>query len=121
MGEIDFEDVIFTARVMAFPEKAVMEIRRLREEGYRMTQKLAQAQVELEAKQVMLDEAIRKGMLLCDQNGTLLMEAHDMRKAIEEARKVIEALPTNDWRAASAWLTAHPAEPKADSTGQNGN
>ena len=99
MGEIDFEDVIFTARVMAFPEKAVMEIRRLREEGYRLTQKLAQAQVDLE-------EARKLVQILAD------LRAEDNGRCAPTHEQINMAL---------VYLSAHPADPKADSTGQNGN
>lgn len=41
---------------------------------------IGELRTDLDIKQTLLDEAIRKGLQLCEQNGTLLMEAHDMRE-----------------------------------------
>jgi hypothetical protein len=73
------------------------EVLRLREDGYRLTQKLAQAQVDLEVKQGLLDDAIRKGLQLCEQNGTLLMEAHTRDAEIAEARRRLEELENAEY------------------------
>jgi RecB family exonuclease len=53
---------------------------------------LAALKSELEIKQSLLDEAIRKGMILCEQNGTLLMEAHAMKSRLAEAHAAINKI-----------------------------
>jgi hypothetical protein len=56
MSEFDFDDVIRTAKVIVNPEASAAELQRLRDGDYRLTQKLAQAQVKLEAKDALLLE-----------------------------------------------------------------
>jgi RecB family exonuclease len=53
---------------------------------------LAALKSELEIKQSLLDEAIRKGMILCEHNGTLLMEAHAMKSRLAEAHAAINKI-----------------------------
>jgi len=53
---------------------------------------LAALKSELEIKQSLLDEAIRKGLQLCEQNGTLLMEAHAMKSRLAEAHAAINKI-----------------------------
>jgi regulator of replication initiation timing len=118
MSEFEFDDVINMARIIARPEQAAAELERLRIEGYRLTQKLAQAQVDLEVKQTLLDESIRKGLQLCEQNGTLLMEAHELKERIgnlETALKcanVCNELADNNRDA--AWSTKSPFQKKIE-------
>ena len=82
------------------------EVLRLREDGYRLTQKLAQAQVDLEVKQGLLDDAIRKGLQLCEQNGTLLMDDHDLRVDLFSAVQMVAlALSANE----HGWKREHVA------------
>ena len=50
---------------------------------------LAQLRAELDVRQTLLDESIRKGLQLCEQNGNLLMEAHDKDALLE---KMFQAL-----------------------------
>jgi hypothetical protein len=42
---------------------------------------LDQLRTDLRVKQALLDEAIRKGMQLCQQNGELLMQVHNLQDA----------------------------------------
>jgi hypothetical protein len=73
MSDFDFDDVIRTAKVIVNPEQAASSILAL-------TKQVGELAAQLDIKQTLLDEAIRKGLQLCEQNGTLLMEAHDMRE-----------------------------------------
>jgi hypothetical protein len=57
MSTFEFDDVINTAKVIVNPEASAAELKRLREGDYRLTQKLAQAQVKLEAKDAELAKA----------------------------------------------------------------
>jgi hypothetical protein len=82
MSEFDFDDVIRTAKVIVNPEQAASSILALTNEAGRLA-------AELDTKQALLDEAIRKGLQLCEQNGTLLMEANDIRVKLAEAESVI--------------------------------
>ena len=93
------------------------EVLRLREDGYRLTQKLAQAQVDLEVKQGLLDDAIRKGLQLCEQNGTLLMEAHKAHEELIKAEQmVLLALGDNEhgWKKEHVKLLQEYAEAHLD-------
>jgi len=58
---------------------------------------LAQLRADLEIKQSLLDESIRKGLQLCEQNGTLLMEAHTRDAEIAEARRRLEELENAEY------------------------
>jgi predicted nuclease with TOPRIM domain len=58
---------------------------------------LATLRTDLQVKQSLLDEAIRKGLQLCEQNGTLLMEAHTRDAEIAEARRRLEELENAEY------------------------
>jgi hypothetical protein len=71
-----------------------------------------QLHADLEVKQSLLDEAIRKGMQLCEQNGTLLMENHAMREVIELAECTDGLLPNDIEARSAAHAFLHPEEEK---------
>jgi hypothetical protein len=99
MSEFDFDDVIRTAKVIVNPEQAASSILALTNEAGRLA-------AELDTKQALLDEAIRKGLQLCEQNGTLLMEAHDLRVDLFSAVQMVAlALSANE----HGWKREHVA------------
>ena len=78
---------------------------------------LATLRTDLQVKQSLLDEAIRKGLQLCEQNGTLLMEAHKAHEELIKAEQmVLLALGDNEhgWKKEHVKLLQEYAEAHLD-------
>ena len=78
---------------------------------------LDQLRTDLRVKQALLDEAIRKGLQLCEQNGTLLMEAHKAHEELIKAEQmVLLALGDNEhgWKKEHVKLLQEYAEAHLD-------
>ena len=73
--------------------------------------KVDQLKADLDTKQTLIEEFVRKDRQLCEQNGTLLMDTY-------EAQKIIQAFSNHDdyigrktvMQVADEWLASHPKE-----------